>query len=190
MDPPEAFEAKFLKSLENKKTENIGLSFLQQDPRIQVISTLAKQAVLDALGVEGAFGPQTFDAVMTPEPAEPIGVNNVGNHVQALTLLKMKTTRKPIKNANLNGFFFGATEREYELATHLGDRYRFAFVVLSDNNEYGQFFAVLIPLREVARRTRARRVQYQVNFKSDTADLSPERQGQVLLPPTPRAPGL
>src|SRR4051794_35143507 len=180
MDPPEEFEAKFLKSLENKKTENIGLSFLQQDPRIQVISTLAKQAVLDALGVEGAFGPQTFDAVMTPEPAEPIRVNNVGNHVQALTLLEMKTTRKPIKNANLNGFFFGATEREYELATHLGDRYRFAFVVLSDDNVYGQFFAVLLPLREVARRTRARRVQYQVNFKTDMSDLSSEREGDIL----------
>jgi hypothetical protein len=183
MDPGEAVEAKFLKSLENKKTENVGLSFLQRDPRIQVISTVAKQAALDALGLEGSFGPQTFDAVMTREPVEPLGVDNVGKHVETLTLLEMKTTRKPIKNANLNGFFFGATEREYELATHLGDRYRFAFVVLSDVNDYGQFFAVLLPLREVARRTRARRVQYQVNLKTDTADLSEERLGELVLPP-------
>ena len=184
MDTGEAVEAKFLKSLENKKTENIGLSFLQRDPRIQVISTVAKQAALDALGVEGSFGPQTFDAVMTPEPVEPLSLDNVADHVEALTLLEMKTTKKPIKNANLNGFFFGATEREYELATHLGDRYRFAFVVLSENNDYGQFFAVLIPLREVARRTRARRVQYQVNFKTDITDLSLERKGDLLLPAT------
>jgi len=183
MDPSEAVEAKFLKSLENKKTENVGLSFLQQDPRIQVISTLAKQAALDALGLEGSFGPQTFDAVMTATPVEPLGVDNVGTYVHELSLLEMKTTKKPIRNANLNGFFFGATEREYELATHLGDRYRFAFVVLSNDNDYGQFFAVLIPLREVARRTRARRVQYQVNFKTDTADLSEERLGELVLPP-------
>jgi hypothetical protein len=185
MDPGEPIEAKFLKSLENKKTENVGLSFLQRDPRVQVISTVAKQAVLDELGVEGSFGPQTFDAVMTSEPVESLSVDNVADHVEALTLLEMKTTKKPIKNANLNGFFFGATEREYELATHLGDRYRFAFVVLSENNDYGQFFAVLIPLREVARRTRARRVQYQVNFKTDITDLSLERQGELLLPVTP-----
>src|SRR6478672_5698984 len=101
MDTGEAVEAKFLKSLENKKTENIGLSFLQRDPRIQVISTVAKQAALDALGVEGSFGPQTFDAVMTPEPVEPLSLDNVADHVEALTLLEMKTTKKPIKNANL-----------------------------------------------------------------------------------------
>ncbi len=184
MDPGEAVEAKFLKSLENRRTENVGLSFLQRDPRIQVLSTVAKQAVLDALGVEGSFGPQTFDAVMTSEPVEALGVDNIADHVETLTLLEMKTTKKAIKNANLNGFFFGATEREYELATHLGDRYRFAFVVLNENNDYGQFFAVLIPLREVARRTRARRVQYQVNFKSDTTDLSLERKGDLLLPTT------
>jgi len=180
MDPSEAVEAKFGKSLENRKTENAGLSFLEGDPRIQVISTIAKQAALDALGVEGSFGPQTFDAVMTVRPVEPLGVDNVAEYVESLTLLEMKTTRKPIKNANLNGFFFGATEREYELATHLGDRYRFAFVVLSKNNDYGQYFAVLLPLREVARRTRARRIQYQVNFKTATADLSAERQGDLL----------
>ncbi len=180
MDPGEAVEAKFLQSLENKKTENAGLIFLQKDPRIQVISTLAKRAALNALGVEGSFGAQTFDAVMTREPVEPLGVDNIADHIEDVTLLEMKTTKKPIKNANLNGFFFGATEREYELATHLGDRYRFAFVVLSENNDYGQYFAVLLPLREVARRTRARRIQYQVNFKTDTADLSAERQGDFL----------
>jgi hypothetical protein len=180
MEPGEAVEAKFLKSLENKKTENVGLAFLQRDPRIQVISTIAKQAALEALGVEGAFGPQTFDAVMTSDPVEPLGVDNVADHIESLRLLEMKTTKKPIKNASLNGFFFGATEREYELATHLGDRYQFAFVVLNENNDYGQFFAVLLPLREVARRTRARRVQYQVNFKTDIAELSLERRGDLL----------
>jgi len=184
MDPGTDVEAKFAKSLENKRTENAGLSFLLVDKRVQAISAVAKQAVLDAFGVEGSFGPQTFDAVMTTAPVEPLGVAKFASHIEDLTLLEMKTTRKPIKNANLNGFFFGATEREYELATHLGDRYRFAFVVLSSENDYGQFFAVLLPLREVARRTRARRVQYQVNFKTDTTDLSLERQGDLLLPPT------
>ena len=31
----------------------------------------------------------------------------------------MKSTRKPIRNEALSGFFFGATEREYEMAEPL-----------------------------------------------------------------------
>src|SRR4051794_9662800 len=157
MDTGAEIEAKFAKAKANKTVENAGLLFLRRDPRIQIIPTITKVAILETLGVEGAFGPQTFDAVMTSKPVDAIDLNNLVNYVDDLTLLEMKTTRKAIKNANLNGFFFGATEREYELATHLGDRYRFAFVVLNSDNDYGQYFAVLIPLREVARRTRARR---------------------------------
>jgi hypothetical protein len=81
----------------------------------------------------------------------------------------MKTTRKPIQNASLNGFFFGATEREYDMARSLGERYLFAFIVLNSANEYAQPFAVLLTLDDVERRTRKRRTQYQVNFRSDMA---------------------
>jgi hypothetical protein len=79
----------------------------------------------------------------------------------------MKTTRKPIRNEALSGFFFGATEREYEMAAALGDRYLFAFVVLSSVNDYERPFAVLLSLEEVEARTRSKRIQFQVNFRSD-----------------------
>ena len=46
-----------------------------------------------------------------------------------LRLIEMKTTKKAIQNASLHGFFFGATEREYDMARALGDRYLFAFIV-------------------------------------------------------------
>ena len=90
----------------------------------------------------------------------------------------MKTTRKPITSAELRNFFFGATEREYAMATALGDRYLFAFIVLNDANEYGRPFAALLSLAEVEHRTRARRIQYQVNFRSD---IEPSAEGQELL---------
>ncbi len=69
----------------------------------------------------------------------------------------------------MNGFFFGATERERAMATKLGDMYRFAFVVLTDVNDYETPFAVLLTLEELERRTRPWRVQYQVNFRTDIA---------------------
>lgn len=190
MDPVSPAEAKFTKSLENRGTENEGLILLQRDPRIQVVSTDIKRQILELLELEGPFGPQTFDAIMTPEPVAPIDSNSVAQLAPHLVLLEMKTTKKPIKNELLNGFFFGATEREYELAIVLGDRYRFAFVVLSSLNDYGQFFAVLLPLREVARRTRAKRVQYQVNFRTDMADIVDERLESLLLPTIPSHPAV
>lgn len=190
MDPVSPAEAKFTKSLENRGTENEGLTFLQRDPRIQVVSTDIKRQILEVLQLEGPFGPQTFDAVMTPEPVSPIDADKVSQLADTLTLLEMKTTKKAIKNELLNGFFFGATEREYELAIVLGDRYRFAFVVLNSVNDYGQYFAVLLPLREVARRTRAKRVQYQVNFRSDMSGFGDERLGSLLLPATSQDPGV
>jgi hypothetical protein len=76
----------------------------------------------------------------------------------------MKTTKKPIKDASLAGFFFGATQREYDLAAKLGDRFRFAFVVLNSANIYGKPFGVLLTLSELEERTRSKRIQYQVNL--------------------------
>ena len=81
-------------------------------------------------------------------------------------LVEMKTTKKPIKDATLAGFFFGATQREYDLAAKLGDRFRFAFVVLNSANIYGKPFAVLLTLQELEHRTRTKRIQYQVNLWS------------------------
>ena len=92
----------------------------------------------------------------------------------------MKTTKKAIADQALRGFFFGATEREYAMAKALGPRYCFAFVVLNETNVFGKPFAVLLTLEEVEQRTHARRVQYQVNFRTD---IGPEdtSEEQVIV---------
>jgi len=91
---------------------------------------------------------------------------------EGLRLVEMKSTRKPIKDANLNGFFFGATEREYGMAAALGDRYLFAFIVMNSANAYGRPFAVLLRMDEVVQRTRAKRTQFQVNFRTHMQEES------------------
>jgi hypothetical protein len=103
---------------------------------------------------------------MAPPGTPPIDADNVGQYFDDIKLVEMKSTRKPIRNAGLSGFFFGATEREYAMAEHLGDRYLIAFIVLNDDNDYGSPFAVLLTLGEVKLRTRSQRVQYQVNFRT------------------------
>lgn len=127
------------------------------DPRFQVVDLRTKRRILQLIGKPGSFGTQTFDAVMTPEPVPQITLENVDVHFPTLRLVEMKTTRKKVRNERLEGFFFGATEREYEMARTLGDRYLFAFIVLNDANDYGRPFAVLLTLDEVQRRTGVQR---------------------------------
>ena len=128
--------SKFTKSQTNSATEKAGLSVLLTDERFQVVNLACKQRILELIAHaglgSGAFGHQTFDAVMFPKPGPMLTVNNLDGFFDQLTLVEMKTTRKPIRDAALNGFFFGATERERAMARALGDRYLFAFVVLNE----------------------------------------------------------
>lgn len=182
VDNPRA--TKFDKSLSNSITEKLGLSVLLSDSRFQGVDLPTKRRILMLISEaglgSGLFGHQTFDAIMTHEPRPPITLANVDQYFDEMTLVEMKTTRKPIKGAALNSFFFGATERERAMAQALGDRYRFAFVVLNDNNEFGRPFAVLLSLEEVERRTREWRVQYQVSFRSDIV-ITPGNDDNVIV---------
>ena len=177
-------ESKFGKSLLNKGTENSGLALLLTDRRFQAVDLLTKRRILELIDIPGAFGTHTFDAVVTDSPVEPLHPGNVEQHFASLRLVEMKTTRKPIRNEALSGFFFGATEREYEMAAALGDRYLFAFVVLSSVNDYERPFAVLLSLEEVEARTRSKRIQFQVNFRSD---IQPSDVPKTLIVFQPQA---
>jgi hypothetical protein len=155
------------KSKRNRVVEKAGLQdVLLKDPRFQAPSTETKKALLKALGLGDTklYGPQSFDAIMLPQATELIDQTTLPRHLEQIVLVEMKTTKKPIKDAALAGFFFGATQREYDLAAKLGDKFRFAFVVLNSANSYGKPFAVLLTLPELEHRTRSKRVQYQVNL--------------------------
>jgi hypothetical protein len=155
------------KSKRNRVVEKAGLQdVLLKDPRFQAPSTETKKALLKALGLGDTklYGPQSFDAIMLPQATELIDQTTLPCYLEQIVLVEMKTTKKPIKDAALAGFFFGATQREYDLAAKLGDKFRFAFVVLNSANAYGKPFAVLLTLSELEHRTRAKRIQYQVNL--------------------------
>jgi hypothetical protein len=155
------------KSKRNRVVEKAGLQdVLLKDPRFQAPSTETKKALLKALGLGDTklYGPQSFDAIMLPQATELIDQTTLPRYLEQIVLVEMKTTKKPIKDATLAGFFFGATQREYDLAAKLGDKFRFAFVVLNSANAYGKSFAVLLTLSELEHRTRAKRIQYQINL--------------------------
>ena len=141
-----------------------------------------KDQLLDLLGFSGQFTAASFDLVMTTHPVAPLTVSSVPELIDKITLVEMKTTAKPIQNINLAGFFFGSSETQYTLAGVAGDRLRWAFVVMNAENDYGRPFFVLLSTEEVEQATRARRTQFQVNFK--TSDM-PEASSRRLPLPHP-----
>lgn len=173
------------KSAKNRVTEKAGLAVLLADAkgRFQAPDTATKKELLKHLGLKDEtanYGAQSFDAVYSDKPLPPLTPENVARYADRLHIVEMKTTKKPIPDSSLAGFFFGATEREYKLAEKLGDRFRFAFVVLNDDNALGRPFAVLLTHEELEKRTQTKRVQFQVNLKSRKAGAKPSPRDFVV----------
>ena len=180
---PPALEPEESASAKRLGTEKDGIPILLEDKRMQVLDLATKKRILELFMVSGAFKPQSFDAVMTDQLVPPLTVDNIEEHFHQLTLVEMKTTRKEIKDAGLNGFFFGATDNEFQMAKALKDRYVFAFVVINENNDYGRPFFVLLTLEQLHARTHASRVQYQINFRSNMPGDDPALPNAGIGPP-------
>jgi hypothetical protein len=173
-------EAKFLKSRLNAGTEAKAHDFVLQDVRFQKPTRDTKKRILELLGLDrGAWSAQSFDLIMlTPAVGNDIDIHNVDRYIDRITLVEVKSTRSPtVRDARLNGFFYGSSKTQYDLAEAAGDRLVFVFVVLTDTNRYGKPFFAVVPFPELEHRTRTKRVQYQVNLRSDMAD-----QGSIQGP--------
>ncbi len=81
------------------------------------------------------------------------------DEIQSIRLIELKTTEKYLPNAP-KGFFFGATQNEFDLAERMGDKYAFCFVCL---NEKSKGFHML-SLSELNRFVVTKRIQYQINL--------------------------
>lgn len=178
-----ATEREHKKSKANRAVEDAGLIVLLRDKRFQAPSTELRKSIIRHLGLDGTkdYGHRSFDAIMTPKLGHEVKEDNLSLHIDDIVLVEMKTTEKPIKDANLFGFFFGATEREFKLAEKLGDRYKFAFVVLNDNNIYGKPFAVLLSLEELKPRIRSDRIQRQINLFAAKSLKTYENPGMLII---------
>lgn len=163
-------EAKFEKSRLGHATELGAHDFILRDPRFQKPAPKVKARILELLGVTGKWSHQTFDLVMTSDPVEPLTLENVARHINDIHLIEVKSTRAAIANCGLSGFFFGSTETQFLLAAAVGERFLYAFVVLSDKNDYGRPYFCLLTSKDVLEKIQAKRVQFQVNFKTALAD--------------------
>ena len=150
----------FVLTLSNNVTEKEGVNFLIENyTGFFKIDLATKKELLDLLKIEHRYL-QAFDLIYVPEMLGKItDAGFIQTYLEDIILVELKTTKKYLPE-NPKGFFFGATENEFNFGKILGPRFRFCFVSL---NEKGSSYAFLT-LEELEERIKNRRIQYQINL--------------------------
>lgn len=76
-----------------------------------------------------------------------------------IMFIELKTTKKYLSDIP-RGFFFGATENEFNLAKQLKDQFQFCFVSLHPDS-LGYSLLTLVELEKIIK---TKRIQYQINL--------------------------
>jgi hypothetical protein len=150
----------FVLTLSNNVTEKEGINFLIENyTGFLKIDLATKKELLDLLKIEHRFL-QAFDLIYVPEMVgKVVDSGFIQIYLDDIILIELKTTKKYLPE-NPKGFFFGATENEFNFGKILGSRFRFCFVSL---NEKGSSYAFLT-LEELEGMIKNRRIQYQINL--------------------------
>jgi hypothetical protein len=145
-------------TLKNNVTENEAVGFLlSQDDRFRVPTKDERKYILELLNLPPTYA-RAFDLLLFPTPHQGSLDEAV---LKDMILVELKTTKKRLPN-NPDGFFFGATENEFQLARMLGDRFRFCFVSLHEETSSH----VLLTLSDLESRIKTKRIQYQINLRA------------------------
>lgn len=150
----------FTLTLSNNVTEKEGVNYLIDNyTGFFKIDLVAKKELLDLLKIEHRFL-QSFDLIYVPEMiGKEINSNFIQTYLEDIILVELKTTKKYLPD-NPKGFFFGATENEFNFGKLLGDRFRFCFVSLNDK---GSSYS-LLTIKELELIIKNKRIQYQINL--------------------------
>lgn len=145
-------------TLNNNKTEKEALEFLlSRQCGFVLPDKKGRKEILQLLNLSSSFA-RTFDLLWLP------GIAKAKDHIEVkslnqITLVEVKSTKKKLTRFPA-GFFFGATQNEFNLAERLGGKFRFCFVCLHpDIRSYS-----LLTLEELNARIKTKRIQYQINL--------------------------
>ena len=148
-------------TLSNNKTEKEALTLLLAEREDLLIpDAKGRKAIVEALGIDLRYR-RTFDLVRIP--GHRFGESQVEiQDPSSITLFEIKSTKKPLPDFP-KGFFFGATENEFDLARQLGPQFQFCFVSLHPQQPAARRVAYL-SLPELEKLIRTKRTQFQVNL--------------------------
>jgi len=147
-------------TLSNNITEKEGIVFLLNNHTgFFKIDLKTKKELLDLLKIERRYL-QSFDLIYIPDMVgKTILSDFLHTYLEDIIFIELKTTKKYLPN-NPKGFFFGATENEFNFGKMLGNKFLFCFVTL---NEKAPSF-VLLSIDELDKIIRNKRIQYQINL--------------------------
>lgn len=150
----------FKLTLSNNVTEKQGINYLvEEETGFFKIDTNMKKELLDKVNIPYNYL-QSFDMVYIPKlSGVKFEKNYIETHLEEILFVELKTTKKYLPD-NPKGFFFGATENEFNFGKLLGEKFRFCFVCL---NEKSPSYA-LLTIEELEKIIRNRRIQYQINL--------------------------
>jgi len=145
-------------TLSNNKTEKAAIDYVMQEDRTLLNpSRESRKHILELLELPSTFS-RAFDLIQVPGHVNT-GVEITEAEKHQITLIELKTTQKKLIDSP-RGFFFGATQNEFDLAERMGDQFRFCFVCL--HPETLGFH--LLTLSELNKLVRTKRTQFQINF--------------------------
>lgn len=150
----------FTLTLSNNKTEKQGIAYLRDNyTGFYRIDLDTKKRLLDLLEIDRRYL-QSFDMIyISDSKGVEISKDIIHTYIEDIIFVELKTTKKYLPD-NPKGFFFGATENEFNFGELLGDKFRFCFVSL---HEKGSSYAMLT-LEELNAIIRTKRIQYQINL--------------------------
>jgi|ERR1043166_543440 hypothetical protein len=153
-------EQSFTITLSNNRTEKAGIEYLiANETGFFYVDSETRKTILEMLGLPRTFA-RAFDMIYIPRYVGTVVTEEVIQaHLEEILLVELKTTRKFLPE-NPKGFFFGATQNEFDFGERLGDKYRFCFVCLHPDSPSHAMLSV--PELEAIMRTK--RIQYQINL--------------------------
>lgn len=146
-------------TLSNNKTEKEGLAYLlAAEPEWFLPDTAGRRHVLEVFGLDKKFS-RAFDLVWVKGRKREDDKQAVLAQTDDVVFIELKTTKKRLLK-HPAGFFFGATENEFNFAKALGDRFKFCFLCLHPESTRH----VLLSAKELEPLIKTRRIQYQINL--------------------------
>lgn len=150
-------------TLSNNTTEKQALNYLlRTDSRFYLPNSKQKKSILEFFGLDPKRYQRSFDLLRLKSPPQ-MGDILTSDDLNSSELIELKSTKKFLPK-NPRGFFFGATENEFNCAEEIenaGGSYKFCFVSLHENS---RSFS-LLSINEVDSLVHRKRIQYQISFR-------------------------
>ena len=147
-------------TLSNNRTEKEGINYLLGLNVGFILPDInSRIEVMQILKLDKKFF-KAFDLILIKGiDSIELDKKTIETHINDLILIELKTTKKLLPNSP-KGFFFGATQNEFDIGHFLGDQFRFCFVCLNEQTRSYK----LLSIPELEQIIRNKRVQYQINL--------------------------